>query len=121
MKTIPIALVQFDAVPERPERNLREMERLAVAAAEGGARWIMFHEGTLCDYTPRLARFAQPVPGGEATRRMIALARRLKRFISFGLSEVDAGRYYITQVFVGPHGLVYTYRKTWVWREPGDA
>src|SRR5690349_14186785 len=110
-RKIPIALIQFDSAPEQPSRNLRRMERLARQAAEGGARWIMFHEGTLCDYTPRLKRLAQPVRGGPATQRMIRLARELGAFISFGLSQRDAGRNYIAQVFVGPGGLIYRYRK----------
>lgn len=119
-KKIPVALIQFDAVPEQAGRNLQEMERLATQAAGSGARWIMFHEGTLCDYTPRLDELAEPVPGGKSTRRMVDLARRLQCFISFGLSERDGGRYFISQVFAGPRGFIYHYRKTWIWREPGD-
>jgi len=119
-RVIPVALVQFDAVPEQVDRNLGEMERLASEAAGRGARWIMFHEGTVCDYTPRLDELAEPVPAGKCTRRMADLARRLKCHLSFGLSETERGRFYITQVFVGPRGLVYRYRKTWIWRDPPD-
>ncbi len=116
---IPVALVQFDAVPEQIDRNLREVERLTERAVSLGARWIMFHEGTLCDYTPRLRELAEPVPSGRSTGRIENLAHRLKCYISFGLSEVDNGRYYITQVFVGPSGFVYKYRKTWLYRHTG--
>ncbi len=116
-RTIPVALIQFDAVPEQVDRNLGEMERLATEAASRGARWIMFHEGSACDYTPRLDQLAEPVPGGKCTRRMAELARRLRCYFSFGLSELADGRYYITQVFVGPGGFIYRYRKTWIWHE----
>ena len=119
-KKIPLALIQFDAVPEQAERNLGEMERLATEAAKSGARWIMFHEGTLCDYTPRLKELAERVPQGKSAQRMAALAKRLRCYVSFGLSEESEGRFYISQVFVGPRGLVYRYRKTWIWREPKD-
>lgn len=119
-RKIPVALVQFDAVPEQPGRNVDEMERLAAQAVASGARWIMFHEGTLCDYTPRLKDLAESVPRGRATKRIADLARRLRCFLSFGLSEQASGRYFISQVFVGPRGFVYCYRKTWLWREPGD-
>ncbi len=119
-RRIPVALIQFDAVPEQPDRNLDEMARLATQAARSGARWIMFHEGTLCDYTPRLKELAEPVPQGKATRRMAALARQLRCFLSFGLSEQANGRYFISQVFAGPRGFIYRYRKTWIWREPSD-
>lgn len=121
MAAIPISLVQFDSVPERPERNLEEMRRLVHAAAGKGARWIMFHEGTLCDYTADLARFTEEVPSGPSTRAMSELARRLNVFISFGLSERSGDLVYITQVFVGPRGFIARHRKTWIWHEPTDV
>jgi len=119
-RTVPVALVQFDAVPEQVERNRVKMTRLAERAAADGARWILFHEGTVCDYTPRPAELAEPVPDGRSTQRMLDLARRLGCMISFGLSECDGERVYITQVFVGSKGLVHRYRKSWLWREPDD-
>ncbi|MFA5058080.1 MAG: carbon-nitrogen hydrolase family protein, partial [Opitutaceae bacterium] len=102
-------------------RNLGEMERLLRQAVSLGARMVMFHEGAVCDYTPRLDQFAERVPDGPACRRMGALARQFDCFVSFGLSERDGPggdeRFYITQVFLGPQGLVYRYRKTWLWRD----
>jgi predicted amidohydrolase len=120
MVQIPIALVQFDALPEASAHNLACMERLTMQAVQAGARLVMFHEGTLCDYTPRVAELAELVPEGPATQHMAALAQQLGCYISFGLSEKCQGRYYITQVFVGPEGFLYRYRKTWLWREPSD-
>ena len=64
VRTWRVGLVQFDAVPEQPERNLREMERLARQAVNQGARLVMFNEGTLTDYTPRLNELAERVPDG---------------------------------------------------------
>jgi predicted amidohydrolase len=117
---IPVALIQFDAIPEQPELNLERMTLLTERAISSGARWVMFHEGTVCDYTPKVADFAEAVPDGRSTTRMAELSRRLGCHISFGLSEVDDDKYYIAQVFVGPRGYVHHYRKTWIWREPGD-
>jgi predicted amidohydrolase len=119
-RTIPIALVQFDAVPEKIERNLHEVERLTREAVAKGARWVMFHEGTVCDYTPRVKHLAEAVPDGMCTRQVERLTRELNCFVSFGLSEADNGLYHITQVFVGPQGFLYKYRKTWLWRTPHD-
>jgi predicted amidohydrolase len=115
-----VALVQFNALPEQAGRNLRRMETLARRAADQGARLVMFHEGTLTDYTPRLSRLAQRVPAGPAVRRLERLARRLGIYLSFGLSEREGERYYISQVFLGPQGYIYHYRKTWLWRQEGD-
>lgn len=118
-RTVKVALVQFDAVPEQSERNLREMDRLIRQAAFQGARIVMFHELTLSDYTSRLDDFAESVPDGPACKRMGNLARELNCYVSFGLSEKDGKkndvRFYITQVFFGPNGFVYRYRKTWLW------
>mgnify|MGYP000983731092 CR=1 FL=1 len=121
-RTFRVALVQFDAVPEQPERNLKEIKRLAKEAVAKGARLVMFHEGTLCDYTPKLAELAEEVPGGRSCQQVAAIAKQLGCYISFGLSERAGDRYYITQVFCGPQGnVVYSYRKAWLWREPSDA
>lgn len=120
LRALKVALVQFDAVPEQPARNLKEMERLARAAVEQGARLVMFHEGTLTDYTQRLAELAEPVPTGPACQRLIELAKELDCRLSFGLSERDGDRFYITQVFVGPEGFIYRYRKTWLWLDEKD-
>jgi predicted amidohydrolase len=80
----------------------------------------MFHEGTISDYTPRLKELAEPVPAGKCTRHVERLAHELNCYVSFGLSENDKGLFHITQVFVGPQGFVYRYRKTWLWRTPQD-
>jgi predicted amidohydrolase len=117
---VRVALVQFDSIPERVDRNLGEMERLVRGAAEEGARWVVFHEGTVADYTPRLDELAEQVPQGRSTQRMLRLAAKFDLKISFGLSETDHGMYYITQVFVGPEGLLHRYRKTWLWRSEND-
>ena len=118
-RTVKVALVQFDAIPEQPKRNLKEMERLMRQAVSLGARIVMFHELTLSDYTSRLDDFAERVPDGPACEKMGKLSKALNCFVSFGLSEKERigndERYYITQVFFGPNGFVYRYRKTWLW------
>lgn len=53
-RTIRVALVQYDAVPEEIERNVGQVELLAQKAVASGARWVCFHESSLSDYTPRL-------------------------------------------------------------------
>jgi predicted amidohydrolase len=119
-RVVRIALVQFDAVPEQVEANLQKMSRLTKKAADAGAKWVVFHEGTVCDYTGHLDQLAETVPGGQSTRFMAKVAKETDVVISFGLSERDHDRFYITQVFVGPSGFFYRYRKTWLWRERED-
>ena len=119
-RTIRVALVQFDAVPEQVEANLAKMKRLSTAAADAGARWILFHEGTVADYVGDVGRYAEPVPSGPSTQFMMRIAAARRCYIAFGLSEVDKQRHFITHVFVGPRGLVHRYRKTWIWHARSD-
>ncbi|MDR3633585.1 MAG: carbon-nitrogen hydrolase family protein [Isosphaeraceae bacterium] len=120
-RSITVAVVQFNAIPEAVDQNLAAMERLARAAVKLGAHWVVFHEASNCDYTDKLSALAEPVPCGRSTIRMSALAKELGCFLSFGLSERDGDRFYITQVFVGPEGFVHRYRKTWLHKEPLDG
>ena len=124
VETHRIALVQFDSVPEQNVRNVEAITRLATAAAVRGAKIVMFHEGTVTDYVGDVEKFSEEVPAGPACKSIEALARTLGVYISFGISEKTADkRYYITQVFMGPQGFVYKYRKTWINRGPavGDG
>jgi len=117
MLTIPVALVQFDSVPEKKEKNINRVTILSKRAVSLGARWIMFHENTLCDYTSNVAELAEPIPSGRSTQRIVELSKKLNCYISVGLLEKSNGKYYISQVFTGPKGYIYHYRKTWLWRE----
>jgi predicted amidohydrolase len=65
------------------------MERLVRSAVRDDARWVLFHEGSLCDYTDRLDELAEEVPNGPATNHLSKLAAELGCFIAFGLSEKD--------------------------------
>ena len=120
MSTVRVAVVQFDAKPEDAVGNRAKMSDLARRAGGQGARWILFHEGAICDYSERIHEFAETVPDGKSSETFQELARELDCFISFGLSEVEGERYYISQVFVGPEGLLHCYRKTWIWPELRD-
>jgi predicted amidohydrolase len=119
-RTIRVALVQFDAVPEQIERNVGQVELLSQKAVASGARWVCFHESSLSDYTPRLKELAEEIPEGPSTRRLAELAERLGCYLSFGLSERRDGRQYIAQVFVGPNHYFYRYRKTWLYHTGKD-
>jgi predicted amidohydrolase len=120
-RVIPVAVIQFDAVSGQVDRNLREMERLSTAAAQAGARWILFHELTTCDYVEKAESVVEPVPEGPSTKLMAKIAKRCNCFIAFGLAESHRGRVYDALVFVGPHGYVFHYRKTWLWHRAKDT
>lgn len=119
-RRIKVAVVQFDAKPEALDQNLQTVERLARSAVAKGARWVLFHEGCLHDYTGRVDEFAEEVPQGASTKRIIHLASELNCFIAFGITERDGEARYLTQVFVGPEGYIHRYRKTWLYKDVAD-
>jgi predicted amidohydrolase len=90
-------------------------------ASSLGARWIVFHENSICDYTSKVAELAEPVPNGMCTRKVSEMSRSLNCYVSFGLIEKSGERHYISQVFVGPDGYFYHYRKTWLCRDPKNV
>ena len=67
MSIIRVALVQFDAVPGQIDRNHEKMKSLVEEAVDSNARWIVFHEATVCDYTSERDKYAEPIPTGKST------------------------------------------------------
>jgi len=114
MSIAEVALVQFDTIPEQIDCNHEKMKSLVEEAADSNAWWIVFHEATVCGYTSERDKYAEPIPTGKSTCYMSDLASRHNCYISFGLSETENERYFISQVFVGPHEYWYRYRKTWL-------
>jgi len=116
-----VALVQFDAVPVKNQRNAGKIERLSREAAAKGAKIIMFHESSVTDYVGDTEKFGEYVPDGAVAKRIEKVAKELGVYISYGVSEKTHDRqYYITQVFTGPKGFIYKYRKTWVYKDLED-
>jgi predicted amidohydrolase len=115
VREISVAIVQFESAQDNPQTNFDHMARLARKAVERGSRWVLFHEVSLTDHTA-----PEPVPTGRMCEKMIALAKELDCFLSFGIAEKDKENVYIAQVFVGPQGFIYRYRKTWLWEPLGE-
>ncbi|MEJ8280496.1 carbon-nitrogen hydrolase family protein [Pseudonocardia spirodelae] len=62
-----IALAQIVSTPD-PRENLAEVERRTRAAAEAGARLVLFPEATMCCFGVPLGPVAEPLDGPWATR-----------------------------------------------------
>ena len=117
-----VACVQIDSVAEKNQQNVKKIEKFTRAAASQGAEIIIFHEGTVTDYVRDIEKYSEYVPDGPSCKKLEALAKELKVYLSFGLSEKTRDKkYYITQVFMGPKGFVYKYRKTWLWKADDDT
>ena len=72
-----IAIVQFDAVAEQNERNVKEIERLSKEAVSKGADIIMFHESSVTDYVSDMEKYSEYVPEGPSCKKIEALAKEL--------------------------------------------
>lgn len=110
-----VALVQMEVTQEDPDKNLQKILDLSRKAKELGANIALFPEACLVDCVSDVDTFAQEVPGGEACQVVWQSAEKLGIYISFGLIEREGIHRYITQVFLGPKGFIYKYRKTWLY------
>ncbi|MCD4852586.1 nitrilase family protein [Arthrobacter sp. AK01] len=116
--TLRASVVQFEAVPDRPDLNLKTIRRLATKAAEDGARIVVFPEMCLIGYwhlrkqTPhRLRQLAQSEDGVQV-RAVRELAEELDLGIGIGYLEVDGeGQLYNSYSLCLPDGTVRTHRK----------
>ena len=111
----PVACVQIDCVLGDAEANLAAVLEGLIAAAQRGARLVVFPECILSGYCFRsrdeALEQAQPLPG-PASDALTAACRRLDVFAVVGLLESAAGgALYNSCMLLGPDGLIATYRK----------
>ncbi len=119
MRDIRIAAAQFEARDADKHYNFCRIESLARRAVEEGAEIVSFHECCISGYTflqtlnrGELEALAEPVPGGQSTRRLEQLARDLGVAILAGLVEVCENKLYNTYIAVDPvRGYVTSFRK----------
>jgi len=118
MRDIKIGAVQFEARDADKAYNLGRIEAFTQRAVAEGAEIVAFHECCISGYTflqtlsrSRLVELAEPVPGGPATERLIAIAREYGVALLAGLVEIDGETLYNTYVCVTPDGFVAKHRK----------
>lgn len=116
--TLRASTVQFEAVPDRPDLNLKTIRRLATLAAEDGSQLVAFPEMCLIGYwhlrrqtTQRLQELAEP-DDGASIRVVSGLARELGVGIGVGYLEAGRdGRLYNSYTVCLPDGTQHTHRK----------
>jgi predicted amidohydrolase len=116
--TLRASTVQFEAVPDRPDLNLKTIRRLASMAAEEGTQLVVFPEMCLIGYwhlrrqtTQRLKQLAEP-KDGASIRAVGELARELGVGIGVGFLEAGSdGRLYNAYTVCLPDGAQHTHRK----------
>lgn len=114
MKRMRFAAAQVELVQDDREGNLRRALTLAEEAVQRGAEFVCFPECMTSDYTPRAARFAEPIPG-PSCEPFLRLARSSGAHFLLGLFEREGERIYNTVAVVGPEGVAGKYRKRRLW------
>ncbi|MBR9999700.1 MAG: carbon-nitrogen hydrolase family protein [Cyclobacteriaceae bacterium] len=102
-----LAVVQMKVDGGERSRNLeRAGERIREAAANG-ADVLLLPEAMDLGWTdPSSLKEAQPVPGGETSDFLSAMAREYKVYICSGLTEKDGDRVYNAAVIINPDGEI---------------
>ncbi len=118
MKTLKIAVAQFQPKDGDKDYNLSVIDRLTAKAKEGGAEVISFHEMSITAYTffkdlsrDEVKSYAEKVPG-KSTQRLIEIAAKHDMTVLAGLVEIDnEDKLYNTYICVDKNGLKAKYRK----------
>jgi predicted amidohydrolase len=118
MKTLKIAVAQFQPKDGDKDYNLSVIDKLTAKAKEGGAEVISFHEMSITAYTffkdlsrEQVKSYAEKVPG-TSTQRLIEIAVKYDITVLAGLVEVDdEDKLYNTYICVDRNGLKAKYRK----------
>src|SRR6185312_14870095 len=119
MKTLKIAVAQFQPKDADKDYNLSVIDKLTGKAKEGGAEVVSFHEMSITAYTffkdlsrDEVKNYAEKVPVGNSTKRLIEIAAKYDITILAGLVEIDEeDKLYNTYICVDKTGLKAKYRK----------
>ncbi|MGM0459438.1 MAG: nitrilase family protein [Bacteroidota bacterium] len=118
MRTLNIAVAQFQPEDGDKAYNLSVIDQLTARAKKSGAELISFHELSVTAYThlknldiDELDELSETVPDGESTRELIRISRNYDMPVLAGLVEKENGNYYNTYVCVDKNGLLAKHRK----------
>lgn len=118
MKTLKIAVAQFAPKDGDKEYNLSVIEKLTAKAKSAGAEVISFHEMSITAYTffkdldrDKVKSYAEKVPEGESTQKLIKIAEKYDITVLAGLVEIENDKLYNTYICVDQTGLKAKFRK----------
>src|SRR5215831_9191478 len=110
-----VAVAQIDPQLGEKERNLATCLARMEEAAAAGAQLLVLPEcaipGYMFDSADEALPYAEEIPG-PSTEALEAECARLALYVVCGLLERDGDALRNAAVFVGPDGLIGTYRKT---------
>jgi predicted amidohydrolase len=110
-----VAVAQLEPQLGEKERNLESCLARLEEAAAAGAELLVLPEcaipGYMFESADEAMPFAEEIPG-PSTEALAEACRRLEIYAVCGLLERDGDQLRNSAVFVGPEGLVGSYRKT---------
>ena len=118
MRTLRIAVAQFEPKDGDKDYNLSVIERLTEKAKDAGAEVISFHEMSVTAYTffkdlslEEVKSFAEKIPGGKSINKLIEIAAKYNITVLAGLVEEEADQFYNSYICVDKTGVIAKYRK----------
>ena len=118
MRTLKIAVAQFAPKDGDKEYNLSVIEKLTAKAKSAGAEVISFHEMSITAYTffkdldrEQVKSYAENVPDGESTQKLIQIAEKYDITVLAGLLEIENDQFFNTYICVDKTGLKAKFRK----------
>jgi predicted amidohydrolase len=112
MQTLRVAAISINSELGQPERALASITHWTARAVDAGAELLLFPELVVHGHcTPNTWEVAEPAPDGPSVRRLEAIAREHRVFLSAGMSEKERDIVYNTQVLLGPDGYIGKQRK----------
>lgn len=116
--SVSVGCVNYATLWGDKQGNLDKIKKMITEAAAQGINLLAFPELALSGYESNEAltlhgELAETIPG-PAVEELSALAKQHDMYITFGMPERDqekADTLYISCPFIGPGGLIGTYRK----------
>jgi 5-aminopentanamidase len=112
--TVKIAVAQMDPKLGKTKENLDTILEMVREAAKNLANLVVFPECSLSGYVYQSKQEALPdadnVPG-VSTEKVAALCKEARTYVIYGLLENTGDKLYNALAFVGPDGLIGSYRK----------
>jgi predicted amidohydrolase len=118
MKTIKIAVAQFQPKDGDKSYNFSVIDKLTAKSKDAGAEIICFHEMSITAYTffkdlsrEKVVALAEKIPDGESTKKLIQIAAKYDIAVMAGLVEIENDQLYNTYICVDKNGLIAKYSK----------
>src|SRR4051794_15211804 len=112
LPTFKLAMVQMRVDGGAQDANLARAEERIAEAAQHGADVVLLPEALTLGWThPSSLTEAEPIPGGEACRRLAASANKHRLYVCAGLVERDGERVFNAAVLIDPRGKMLLHHR----------